>query len=76
MIEDRDLNTLKKCWEISQGKAWEPANTKHPFFERMTEAGFLRIVDGRCGFEAIKDALADWTPAGQLAMQYLTTKGN
>lgn len=71
MLVDKDKfeKLLRECWRRSGGKAWEPSRIKgHPFFDWATEAGYLKVVDGRCGFEKIKDAMVSWTDAGRIAM--------
>lgn len=70
MLTDKELSTLKECWKRSPNKGWEPkggANT--PYIKKFVEAGFLKVADGRCGFEKIKDAMVTWTEAGRKAME-------
>ena len=69
LLRQRDQRWLKQLWEKTKGKAWEPPDLRHDFFERMIAAGYLKRVDGRCGFEAFKDAMIAWTDAGRAAMR-------
>lgn len=65
--------TLRKCWERSPGKAWEPKSINDPrgrgFIDWAVGAGYLRIVDGRCMFERLPNSMLDWTEAGRLVME-------
>lgn len=68
-LSARELAILDKCWTLSDGKSWEPpSGTSFPLIQRFVAAGFLVVVDGRCGFEALKDAMVRWTQAGRLVM--------
>lgn len=72
VFTDKEMRTLKKCFVLGKGKAWEPpSGTKTEFFAKCVSAGYLQIVDGRCGFELIKDAMVTWTEAGKIAIQTL-----
>jgi hypothetical protein len=64
-----DKQALVAVWRLSAGKAWEPQNPQHPFFERAIRAGYLYRLDGRFGYERIKDAYIGWTDAGIDAME-------
>lgn len=68
MISDKDMETLVECFRRSEGNGWEPQNPRHPFFDRMIEAGYLRRSDGRCGFERFKDSHIVFTDAGREAI--------
>lgn len=39
--------------------------------QRYVNAGYLDIVDGRCGFEAFKQTHVTWTQAGRRVMELL-----
>jgi hypothetical protein len=68
MLTEKENEVLAKCWETTKGKAWEPkGGTNHPFIHKFVAEGFVRIVDGRCGFEAFKDVMVEWTEAGKRA---------
>jgi hypothetical protein len=60
-----DLRGLRTLWEKTGGRAWEPPAPGYPWIVRMIEAGFVRRVDMRCGFEAMKDAGLAFTDAGR-----------
>lgn len=64
-----DLAILRDLFEKVGGEAWEPKNPRHAFIARMVEAGFLRRLDGRCGFEAFRDSHVGWTAAGLAAVK-------
>ena len=69
-LTPKQREVLAKCWKQSPGKAWEPrGGTNIPIIKAFVEAGYLRIVDGRCGFEAFKDSMVTWTEAGTVAME-------
>lgn len=60
---------LKKLFERSGGKGWEPpCGAKDPNITELVRRGYLKIVDGRCGFERMKDAMVIWTDAGRSAL--------
>lgn len=67
-IDPKDVVRLRKLHARYGSKAWEPGNPFHPWIDTMIEAGFLRRLDGRCGFEAFKDAMLIFTQAGHMAM--------
>lgn len=64
----KDMDVLSLLWGYTKGKAWEPKDPRGAFFDRMIAAGYLKRVDGRCGFEAFKDSMIAWTDAGRAAM--------
>lgn len=68
-MTDKDFATLKEVFARTGGKAWEPRDPKHPAVERMVAAGFVKRVDGRCGFEAFKDSHLAFTEAGLRALE-------
>ncbi len=64
---------LEKLWRRTSGKGWEPASgTQNPLIQSAVKKGYLRIVDGRCGFERFKDSHVVWTEAARTALE----KGN
>ena len=69
MISDCDRRCLVKMWKGTKGEAWEPGNPKHELFDRLIAAGYLKRVDGRCGFERFKESMIAWTNAGREAME-------
>lgn len=62
------LARLKRLYE-AYPQGWQPQDPYRPIFDVAIEGGFLRRVDGRCGFERIKDTHVAWTQAGALALQ-------
>lgn len=58
---------IVSLWDHTGGKAWEPREPASPLVLGLIEAGYARRVDGRCGFEKIKDAMLAWTDAGRMA---------
>lgn len=69
MISENDEILLRNLYEKSKGKAWEPRDPSSKFLKRMVDAGYLRRVDGRCGFERFKDSHIAWTELGLKEMQ-------
>lgn len=67
-ISDYDRRNLNEMWRRTKGEAWEPQNPRHELLERLIAAGYIKRVDGRCGFERFKDAMIAWTDAGRAAM--------
>lgn len=61
----KDFDSLRKLFERTGGKAWEPPTPNYPWIVKMIEAGYLRRCDMRCGFEAFKDAGLTFTDAGR-----------
>ncbi len=53
---------------VVEPNAWEPADPRHPVINQLVEAGYLRRVHGRCGFEAFKESMVKWTEAGRVAV--------
>lgn len=45
-------------------RAWEPRDPFHPVLNHLVEGGLATRVDGRCGFEMLKDAMVKLTPLG------------
>jgi cold shock CspA family protein len=69
MISHDDLQLLKRLWKEYHETPWEPANPYMKFFDRMIEIGFIRRMDGRIGFEKMKDIFIQFTEVGQDAMK-------
>lgn len=63
-----DREALEKLWNATGGKAWEPPDPQHPKVLELLAAGYVRRVDGRCGFERFKDSMLTWTDAGRAAL--------
>jgi len=62
--------SVRKLYERTNGKTFEnhPSNQKGEGHIRdLIEEGYLVKVDGRCGFELIKDGMLKWTPAAHAA---------
>lgn len=55
-------------YERTGGQAWEPRIHTNEFIEWMLREGYVRRVDGRCGFEAFKDSMLAWTDAARAAL--------
>jgi hypothetical protein len=49
----------------TNGGAWEPRDPNHPAILELITSGYLRRVDGRCGFERFKDSMCAWTDAAK-----------
>jgi hypothetical protein len=64
-----ELANVERLWARTAGKSFEPREPSHPFVLRMIEAGFVKRVDGRCGFERFKDSHLEWTPAAKAALE-------
>ena len=60
---------LKKCWDKSGGKSWEPPTTQNEFFDWAIQEGYVRRADGRFGVERFKDSFVVWTEAGKVALE-------
>ncbi|RUW56824.1 hypothetical protein [Mesorhizobium sp. M8A.F.Ca.ET.021.01.1.1] len=67
-MSDREVEIMVGLFRQTGGKSWAPLNPQHALFDKMIEAGYVRRVDGRCGFEMIKDAIITWTEAGHNAL--------
>ena len=52
---------VQRLWDRSKGKAWEIQDARAPQLETLISAGWVKKVDGRCGFELLKDAMLAWT---------------
>lgn len=50
---------------------WEPPDIKSLLIVWAVKEGYLRITNGRCGFEIIPNSFVVWTDAGKRAMQTL-----
>lgn len=71
-LTDAEFEIVKKCWRHSPAQAWEPrGGTRTPNIRRLVEAGYLRVVDGICGFERLKDAMVTWTEPARRLMPIL-----
>lgn len=67
-LTDKDLAALRTLWARTKGEAWEPPDPNYPWLVAMIDEGFIRRVDGRCGFEKFKDSMIAWTEAGRTAL--------
>ena len=76
-LTPRRLKSWHGIWKRSHGKAWEPpgsavvGSAAHASIEGAIKAGLVRRVDGRCGFELIRDAMVAWTEVGAMLMEKL-----
>lgn len=70
------VEVLRKGY-IDRGlvKGWEPPNIKSPPIVWAVKEGYLRITNGRCGFEVIPDCFVVWTDAGKRVMESFRIKG-
>jgi hypothetical protein len=74
-LTEKEISVLKQCFIRSKGEAWEPpSGTNTNFFDKCVTTGYLKVVDGRCGFELLKNAMVAWTEAGKIAIQSLIEK--
>lgn len=66
-LNTREMATLRQLWDGTKGKAWEPGKlaATDARFDPYVRAGYLKRVDGRCGFERFKDSMLAWTEAGR-----------
>lgn len=68
-LTDNEKRGLDEAWRRSPGKAWEPKDPTVPAAKARiaawVDAGFVRWVDGRCGFEVIPQSMLAWTQAGR-----------
>lgn len=60
---------LRDLWVRSRGVAWSPRDPTGPGVLALLAGGWVRRVDGRCGFELIPDAMLEWTDAARFAMR-------
>ena len=68
-LSETRLAALRKAWK-THPNGWEPpGGTQNPYVEELVKSGFVRITDGRCGFECFKDSFLVWTQAGKIAME-------
>ena len=58
----------EKLWQITGGHAWEPPQPQHPLILELIAEGYVKRVDGRCGFERFKDSHLAWTAAARAAL--------
>lgn len=61
------LAQVKVLFAATDGKSFEPRDPGSPKVAELIEAGYVRRVDGRCGFERFKDSMLVWTDAGKAA---------
>lgn len=55
---------LADLWAKTGGKAWEPADHRHPFIGMLVDGGWVKYCAMRCGFEAF-DTGVNWTDAAR-----------
>lgn len=67
---EKFLRAMRKTYERSSGKPFEQrCSNDHPLIKWGVEQGYWRIVDGRCGFEMIRDCMLTWTAAAHHAFK-------
>lgn len=59
--------SVRKLYLRTEGKAFEPRDPSAPTVGRLIDEGYVRRVDGRVGFERLKDAMLTWTQAAHAA---------
>jgi len=75
-LTDREFEILKKCWRHSPNQGWEPrGGTNTPNIRKFVEAGYLRVVDGICGFERLKNVMVTWTAPARRLMPLIVGPG-
>lgn len=67
-MTDDDRKIMRRLFDRYDTKGWEPQERNHPFIVRAIAAGYLRRLNGRCGFEAFRDSHIAFTEAGAEAM--------
>nr|WP_312970655.1 hypothetical protein [Brucella intermedia] len=69
-LTEREMSVLRTCFEQFGAKGWEPrGGTNTPIIRKFVETGYLKVIDGRCGFERLKDAMVTFTEAGRQALK-------
>lgn len=59
------LAAIRALWLKTNGSPWEPPNPNDKRVTALIAGGWLRRVDGRCGFEAMKDSMLAFTDAAR-----------
>lgn len=59
------IKDVRKLWERSKGKAFEPKVYTNAFIEYLLKEGWMRRCDMRCMFEAFRDTGLAWTGAAK-----------
>ena len=69
---DRYLEVLRVGYQ-DRGlvKGWEPPDIESAPIAWGVREGYLRVVNGRCGFEIIPNSFVVWTDAGKRVMEIL-----
>lgn len=62
------LAAIRRLYEKTSGKAWEPTDREHPQVKALIDGGWVRHCPMRCGFEAF-DTGVKWTDAARLALK-------
>ena len=73
------LARIHRLWKRAGGKGfcphqdpkWGPPFYQSPRVMLLVEEGWLRRVNGRCGFEAFPDMCLEWTEVGAAAMRLM-----
>ena len=61
------LAAIRRLYEKTEGKAWEPTHRDHPQVKSLIDGGWLKTCPMRCGFEAF-DSGVKWTDAARIAL--------
>jgi len=61
------LSAIRRLYEKTEGKAWEPADVRHPQVKALVDGGWVKPCQMRCGFEAF-DTGVKWTDAARIAL--------
>lgn len=62
-------DSLRRIWRETGGRPWAPRNPTGPQVALFVATGWVRRIDGRCGFERLPEAMLEWTVAGKFAMR-------
>lgn len=66
MLDD-DVRVLRTIFSRTGGRPFEPNDRRHPMIARAIAGGYLRWVDGRCGFERFRNSHLAFTDSALLA---------
>lgn len=60
---------VRRLYAKTGGRAWEPPDPNEPACQALVDGGWVVRVDGRCGYEMIRDAMLKWTDAAHAAFR-------
>lgn len=72
-----NVESVRRLYGKTEGKSFEnhPSSAKgEEHIRDLIAEGWLKKVDGRCGFEMIKDGMLKWTPAAHAAFSKIALK--